>query len=145
MQRFEWELARVERLPKEQQVEYFKKLIAGYKTEIKNLKEAKKTHNLELVKKTGWRVVLIGSMVSIFAGTAIFSVGEDVIRTVGGIVALTSYGSAAASLVAMAGINDDGPEEIQAHYEAALEASEQIEKLKEKIRMIKERPAMSER
>lgn len=145
MQRFEWELARVERLPKEQQVEYFKKLISGYQSEIKTLKEAKKNHDVEVVKKAGWRVAMIASLISVFAGTAMFSLGEDLVKNVGEIMTVTSYGTLAASFVAMIGINDDGPQEIQAHQAASKEASEKIGILQDKIKMIKKRPAMSER
>lgn len=140
-----WEIDKVEELTEEEQKQYYEKLVAAYKDEIKELKDAKKSSDGRAIASCSWRALLIAAAVGVIAGPLMMTLGVGAVKAAGDIVALSGIGMFASGLLGSIFVNDDGPKDIKVNALASKDAREKIKDLKAKIKEINKKPVMAKR
>lgn len=126
----DWQIAQVERMPKEEQKTFYENLVNSYKREMNELKKIKKQGDKVNFLEKAWKTVLLSTAIGAFASSILMAKGGN-LEVAGNAVAAYSILGFPASVVGLSLKEDINPI-------AAKDA-------KAKIKEINNKPTMTKR
>ena len=137
-----WEIDFIERLDDKRKELYAEKLLDLYQEYMGKLNRHMSSHNMEAIASIAWRVGMIGSFVCALGGCVVGGLSPTPAAEIaGGVIMLLGMAGFPVSLVAMIGVDDDGPKSIKTNFDAAKAYKKQIDELKQKSKQIKQAKA----